>query len=314
MGRYVAKRLLHSALLFWIVTVVVFAIVRQAPGGPAILSNPNLTRDQMANLREGMGLDKPLYVNYLDWIQNVLRGDLGVSFNEGLPVSALIADRLPNTLLLGLAAFMLALIFGIALGVLSAIRRDSWVDYLASAVGVLNLSVPVFWLGIVLILVFAVQLRWLPVGGMHSSDSSGTLDLLLHIVMPAIVASGFTVANVMRYTRSSLLEVIDQLYITAARAMGIRERRVILLHAMKNAMLPVVTVIGFSLPQLFGGAAITETVFSWPGIGALGITAARTGDFPVILGITLVVSAVVILANLLTDLSYSLLDPRVKLQ
>jgi len=314
MVRYVVKRLAQSAFLFWIVTVVTFVIIRQAPGGPAILSNPNLTKDQMANLREGMGLDDPLHLQYWSWIRRVLGGDLGISFNEGLPVAELIADRLPNTLLLGSASLLLALAFGITLGVLGAVRRNGWVDGLASTIGVLNLSVPAFWLGIVLILVFAVQLRWLPVGGMQSSGGSGTLDLLRHMILPAVVASGFTMANVMRYTRSSLLEVIDQLYITAARAMGLRERRVILLHAMKNAMLPVVTVIGLSLPHLFGGAAITETVFSWPGIGSLGITAARTGDFPLIMGITLVVSAVVILANLLTDLSYSLLDPRVRLR
>lgn len=312
MAGYLIRRSVQSVILFWIVTVLTFVIIRQAPGGPAILANPDLSKEQMEELAGTLGLADPLYIQYGRWVGGLLRGDFGTSFNEGVPVLSLIAERLPNTLMLSSAALVIAVTLGMGLGILSAVKRNSWFDGFASTLGVLNLSVPAFWLGIVLILLFAVELRWLPVGGMPRSRDWSLIELTRHLVLPSFVAGGFLMANVMRYTRSSLLEVSDQLYVTAARAMGIRERRVILVYALKNAMLPVITVIGLGLPQLFAGAAITETVFAWPGIGSLGITAARTGDYPLIMGITLIVSLIVILANLLTDLSYTLLDPRVK--
>lgn len=312
MAGYLIKRSVQSVILFWMVTVLTFVIIRQAPGGPAILANPDLSKAQMEALTTTLGLADPLYLQYGRWIGGLLSGDFGTSFNEGVPVLSLIAERLPNTLILSSAALVIAIALGMGLGILSAVKRNSWFDGFASTIGVLNLSVPAFWLGIVLILLFAVELRWLPVGGMPRARNWSVFELLRHLILPSVVAGGFLMANVMRYTRSSLLEVSDQLYVTAARAMGIRERRVILVYALKNAMLPVITVIGLGLPQLFAGAAITETVFAWPGIGSLGITAARTGDYPLIMGITLVVSLIVIVANLLTDLSYTLLDPRVK--
>jgi peptide/nickel transport system permease protein len=312
--RYIAARLIQSAVLFWVVTVITFVVIRQAPGGPAILADPSLTKDQMATLGSTLGLTDPIHLQYIRWVGHVASGDLGISFNEGVPVSELIAERLPNTLLLGAVALCVALVIGLGLGIISAVKRNSWVDTLASTFGVFNLSVPAFWLAIVLILVFAVELQWLPVGGMPRPGHWSLIELARCLVMPAWVAAGFMMANIMRYTRSSFLEVHDQLYVTAARAMGVRERTILLRLALKNAMLPVVTVIGLGIPQLFGGAAITETVFAWPGIGSLGIAAARTGDFPLIMGITLIVSAVVIIANLLTDLSYLILDPRVRLR
>jgi peptide/nickel transport system permease protein len=313
MRTYLARRILQSAVLFVLITVITFTVVRLAPGGPAVLANPSLTKDQISKLRGGMGLDDPIPVQYLRWMRRVLQGELGTSFNESVPVTDLIRERLPNTLLLGAVAFVIAVTCGLAFGILSAIKRNTWVDRLFSVLGVLNLSIPVFWLAIVLILVFAVQLRWFPIGGLPDDPDASWLRVARHLVLPAIVAAGFMMANVMRYTRSSMLEVSSQLYVTAARAMGVPEYKVILKLMLKNAMLPVVTVIGLGIPQLFGGAAITETVFSWPGIGSLGIAAARTGDFPVVMGITLVVSAIVVGANLLTDLSYAWLNPRVRL-
>jgi peptide/nickel transport system permease protein len=313
MRRYVLRRLVQSAVLFLLITVITFVLIRQAPGGPAILANPNLSKSQVMELRGGLGLQDPLFVQYGKWFARVLKGDLGTSFNEGVPVTDLIAERLPHTLLLSSVAFVIAVAAGMAFGILSAVHKGTWVDRIFSVIGVLNLSIPVFWLGIVLILLFAVQLRWLPVGGLPDQGEGGVFAYARHLVMPAAVAGGFMMANIMRYTRSSYLNVSEQLYVTAARAMGVPERKVVLRLALKNAMLPVITVIGLSIPQLFGGAAITETVFAWPGIGSLGIAAARTGDFPVVMGITLVVSAIVVVANLLTDLSYALLDPRVRL-
>ena len=312
MRNYLVRRLLQSVVLFVLITVITFAVIRIAPGGPAILANPNLSKSQITALRAGLGLEDPLPVQYARWMRHVLQGELGTSFNESVPVTALIRERLPNTLLLGAAAFTVAVSCGLAFGILSAVKHNTWLDRLFSVVGVLNLSVPVFWLAIVLILVLAVQLRWLPIGGVPDDPNASWLNHAHHLVLPTLVASGFLMANVMRYTRASMLEVSSQLYVTAARAMGNPEWRVVLKYMLKNAMLPVVTVIGLGIPQLFGGAAITETVFSWPGIGSLGIAAARTGDFPVVMGITLVVSAIVVLANLLTDLSYAWLNPRVQ--
>jgi peptide/nickel transport system permease protein len=313
MRSYLARRVLQSAVLFVLITMITFTVIRLAPGGPAILANPNLTKAQMTTLRAGLGLEDPIPVQYARWMKQVLQGEFGNSFNEAVPVKDLIRERLPRTLLLGAVAFVIAVSLGLAFGIASAMRRNSWVDRLLGVVGVLNLSVPVFWLAIVLILVFAVQLRWLPIGGIPDDPQAPWYRYARHLVLPALVASGFMMANVMRYTRASMLEVSSQLYVTAARAMGNPERRVVLKYMLKNAMLPVVTVIGLGIPQLFGGAAITETVFSWPGIGSLGIAAARTGDFPVVMGITLVVSAIVVVASLLTDLSYAWLNPRVRL-
>jgi peptide/nickel transport system permease protein len=313
MRRYVLGRLLQSAILFLLITVITFVLIRQAPGGPAILANPNLSKSQIVELRVGLGLEDPIFIQYGRWITRVLHGDLGTSFNEGAPVTELIAERLPNTWLLSSVAFVIAVVSGMTFGILSAIHKGTWVDRVFSVIGVLNLSIPVFWLAIVLILLFAVQLRWLPVGGLPDQGEGGVLAYARHLAMPALVAGGFMMANVMRHTRSSYLNVSKQLYITSARAMGLPENMVVLRLALKNAMLPIITVIGVSIPQLFGGAAITETVFSWPGIGSLGIAAARNGDFPVVMGITLVVSVIVVVANLLTDLSYAVLDPRVRL-
>jgi peptide/nickel transport system permease protein len=313
MRSYLVRRLVQSGVLFVLITLITFTIIRIAPGGPAILANPNLSKAQMTTLRAGLGLDDPIPVQYVRWMGHVVRGEFGTSFNEGVPVTDLIRERLPRTLLLGAVAFVVAVVLGLGLGIASAVKRNSWIDRLAGVIGVLNLSIPVFWLAIVLILLFAVELKWLPIGGLPDDPNASWLRYAKHLVLPGIVASGFLMANVMRYTRSSMLEVSSQLYVTAARAMGNPERRVVGKYMLKNAMLPVVTVIGLGIPQLFGGAAITETVFSWPGIGSLGIAAARTGDFPVIMAITLVVSAIVVVANLLTDLSYAWLNPRLRL-
>jgi peptide/nickel transport system permease protein len=313
MHSYIIRRVLHSAVLFLLITVVTFTIIRLAPGGPAVLANPNLTKAQVTELRSGLGLEDPIPLQYARWMGQVVQGELGTSFNEGVPVTDLILERLPNTLILSGLAFLIAVSLGMAFGILSAVYKGTWVDRFFSVIGVINLSVPVFWLAIVLILVFSVQLRWLPIGGLPEDPDAPWTAMLKHLVLPSFVAAGFLMANVLRYMRSSLLEVSSQLYVTAARAMGHPEKKVVLKYTLKNAMIPVVTIIGLGIPQLFGGAAITETVFSWPGIGSLGIAAARTGDFPVVMGITLVVSAIVVFANLLTDLSYAWLNPRVKL-
>jgi peptide/nickel transport system permease protein len=300
-------------VLLWVVSVVTFIIVRQAPGGPAILADPTLTRAQIRQMEENLGLNRPLHEQYVDWLSRVVRGDLGRSLNHSKPVSSLIAQRLPNTLLLGVTALLLSLLIGVPLGVISAVKRNSWVDYLGTFITLLTLSVPAFWLGIVFIIVFAVELQWLPSGGMRTIGEESLWDLAKHLILPAIVASGFTMANLARYTRASVLEVLAQDYVRTARGKGLSETRVLVRHVLRNALIPIVTVLGLSLPQMVAGAAITETVFAWPGMGWLGVEAAANSDYPLILGITLVVAATVIFANLLTDITYVFVDPRIRL-
>lgn len=314
MTRYVLVRVAQSVVLLWLVTVATFVLIHQAPGGPAVLADPTMSRDTAEELAQTLGVQEPIHQQYMKWAQQVADGELGRSFNHARPVTQLIAERLPNTLLLGGAALILALVVGIPLGVLSAVKKNSWLDYGATIITLFNLSIPAFWFGIMLIIVFAVFLGWFPSGGMRTVGEGGPADLLQHLILPAVVASGFMMARVARYVRSSMLDVLGEDYIRTAQAMGLRQWRVMVFYALRNALLPVVTVIGLTLPQLFAGAAITETVFAWPGLGRLGVEAAANADYPLIMGITLVVAVMVIVANLLTDLSYGWIDPRVRVR
>jgi peptide/nickel transport system permease protein len=313
--RYAVARLGQSLVVIFLVSVVTFAIIQRAPGGPAILTDPMITRDQALEMARTLGLDRPLHEQYLAWIGNVLRGRLGISFSTNQPVSALIGQRLPATLLLSGTGLLLAVALALPLGIVSAVRRNTWLDHAITAASMLGLSVPVFWLGIMLVVVFAVQFRWLPAGGMLTIGGGGGLgDRLSHLVLPAFVVSIFGLAQLTRYVRSSVVGVLREDYIRTAWAKGLPARQVWYRHALRNALLPMVTVLGLMLPQMAAGAAITETVFAWPGMGRLAIEAAFQRDYPLIMGITLLVSALVIAANLLTDLTYAWLDPRVRLQ
>jgi peptide/nickel transport system permease protein len=315
MQRYVIVRLGQSLLLLFVVSVVTFVLIQRAPGGPAILTDPMIGRDQAREMARTLGLDQSLPRQYLTWVANVLQGRLGISFSTNQPVTALIAQRLPATLLLSGAGLLLAVALAVPLGVLAAVRRNSWLDHVITAVSMFGLSVPVFWLGIMLILLFAVQLRWLPAGGMLTvGGPAGVGDRLAHLVLPAGVVSLFALAQLTRYVRSSVLGVLREDYVRTAWAKGLPAWRVWSRHALGNALLPMVTVVGLMLPQVAAGAAITETVFAWPGMGRLAIEAAFQRDYPLIMGITLLVSLLVVTANLLTDLAYGWLDPRVRLR
>jgi peptide/nickel transport system permease protein len=313
MTRYVLSRLAQSFVLLWVVTVVTFLLVQQAPGGPAVLADPSMSREAAEAYSRSLGLGQPVHEQYIEWMSALLSGNLGVSFNHSVPVTQLLLERLPNTLILGLAAFVVALIVGLPLGILSAVKKNTWLDSVGTVITLFNLSIPAFFFGIILIVIFSVTLGWLPSGNMHSVGEDGLYDLASHLILPAIVASGFMMARIARYVRSSMLEVLNEDYVRTARAKGLREWRVLTFHALRNALLPLVTVIGLTLPQLLAGAAITETVFAWPGLGQLGVEAAANADIPLIMGITLIVACMVVLANLLTDISYGLIDPRVRL-
>lgn len=308
-GKYVVGRLLQAVVLLAVVSVITFALIMAAPGGPAILYDPSITADEAERIRALLGLDQPAHIQYLRWLGNVIRGDLGTSYTLGLPVAEVIAHRLPATLLLSGASILFAVALGIPLGMLSAVRRNSWIDNAVTAISFMGMSIPVFWYGLMLMILFSVRWRLLPAGGLETDTVASTLK---HLVLPAVVLGTVHMAEITRYTRASMLSVLHQDYIRTARAKGVKETWVLAKHALKNAILPVVTVIGLLLPKVATGSAITEQVFAWPGMGQLAVRAAYQRDYPVIMGVTLVVSVVVILCNLVVDLLYVYLDPRVR--
>jgi peptide/nickel transport system permease protein len=309
---YVFRRLVQGALTLFVVSVVVFAIVHQAPGGPALLNQPDLDPAVASQMRERLGLDDPVIVQYGRWLGHAVRGDLGRSYQHGLPTAALVAERIPKTLLLSGTALVIAVALAIPLGTLSAVYRYSWLDYASTITAFAGVSIPVFWLAILLIILFSVQLGWLPSAGMVTVGAPfSTADVVAHMVMPSLVLATFPLAQLTRYVRSSMVDVLAQDYVRAARAKGLAETVVLGRHALRNALIPIVTVLGVMTPRLLGGAVITETIFAWPGLGRLAVDAALTRDYPVIMGVTLFVSALVIVSNLVTDLLYGVIDPRV---
>ena len=314
MVAYAIRRLIQAVVLLFIVSIVTFVLIHAAPGGPAILANPDLSREQIAQASEQMGFNDPLPVQYGRWLGNVLQGDFGVSYNTIEPVVNLLAARLPNTLLLAGLALLLGLVIAIPLGVVCALRRNSWLDRTVAGLTFFGVSMPVFWLGIMLIILFSVQLRVLPSGGMMSLGEPFSLwDRIRHLILPVSVLALGNLAELTRYTRSGLVTVMSEDYVRTARAKGLTQRGVVVGHALRNALIPVVTIIGVMLPRAVSGAAITEAVFSWPGMGQLAVNAATTRDYPVVLGTTLVVAAVVIFSSFITDLAYGYLDPRIRL-
>ena len=310
---YVLKRLGFAALMLVGVSMILFAIMRVAPGGPeAVLVGGEFSTEAAARIRQRLGLDRPLALQYATWAAAAVRGDLGRSFKTGDPVATVIADRLGPTLQLTGGALLFAVAVAVPLGVLAAVRRGTAWDTLGSAVSLFGVSFPSFWLGIMLILLFSEALPWLPPSGLAEYGREGdVLSRVRHAVLPTLTLGLIQMAAVMRFTRSSLLEALRQDYVRTARAKGLADGRVVWRHALRNALIPVVTVIGLSLPTLVGGAVLTETVFAWPGIGRLAVGAVSERDYPVIMGVNLVVAVVVVTANLLTDLAYTVIDPRI---
>jgi peptide/nickel transport system permease protein len=313
MGRYLLSRLMQSVALLSVISLVTYTLVLLAPGGPSILLDPLMTRDQREQMKHLMGLDQPVYLQYSRWIKSVFQGDLGRSFSLGRPVRDIIVKQLPNTALLSGTALILTILIAIPLGIYSAVHRNSLADQLVTLAVFFGLSVPVFWLGILLIVLFSLSLRWLPAGGMVTIGAPFSLgDLLQHMAMPVIVLASSNLAVLTRFTRSSMISVLQEDYVRTARAKGLVERLVLYRHAFKNAMIPSLTVLGLLLPRLVGGSAITETVFVWPGMGLLAVQAAYERDYPMIMGIALIVSLVVVISNLGVDLLYAYFDPRVR--
>jgi len=311
--RYFAHRIVQTGALLLIISVVVFTLVTQAPGGPSILLDRNMGPDDIARMRAILGLDRPLHVQYIRWLGQVVRGNLGISYQAGLPVLEIIGQMLPNTLLLSAAALALSLVVAIPAGVLSAARPYTALDHTVTFLCFFGISIPTFWFGLMLIVVFSIALGWLPPGGMRTiGGARSALDITRHLILPAVVLGAANMALFARYTRSSTMAVLRADYVRTARSKGLGERSVLYRHALRNALITIVTVVGLQLPRLVGGAAITETVFAWPGMGSLAVRAAFERDYPMIMGITLVISLVVAASSLLVDLIYGYIDPRIR--
>ena len=313
MLREILRRLMATIPVMGVVAIAVFALLHLTPGDPAvIIAGDYATADDIARIRGKLGLDQPLATQITIWLGRVVRGDLGTSIFSGLPVTTLIHQRAEATISLTLLAMLISVGVGVPLGVLAAWRRGSWIDRVVMIIAVSGFSMPVFWLGFILVWVFAIEAHWLPVQGFRPIGD-GVWPFLRHLVLPAVTLSVIYLALVARMTRASMLGVLDAEYIRTAFAKGLAPRRVLIRHALKNASLPIVTIIGIGFALLIGGAVVTESVFALPGLGRLTVDAIVRRDYPVIQGVILVVSGVYVLINLVVDVLYVVLDPRIRL-
>lgn len=318
--KFIARRLLASVIVVLGVTGVTLILMDRTRGAyvPGIDLNPALRPEDIARLRANLGLDEPFYQWYFTWLWNVLHGDFGRSMIDGSPVVGHILERLPNTLELTLTAIVLGILLSVPLGVIGALRRGSKSDHSLTVFSVAGFAIPQFWLGLMLILVFSVTFQhlgwpWLPSGGVTSPFGGGDLgDRLLHLLMPATVLSLFYLSLWSRFTRSSMLEVLSQDYIRTARAKGMSERRVVYLHGLRNALIPLVTLVGLELPGLVSGGLVVEVVFSWPGLGRLAFERALQYDYTTVMGVVFFTTLLVVAGNLLADILYAILDPRIR--
>jgi peptide/nickel transport system permease protein len=314
MVQYLVRRLLQMIPLLLGISIIMFALIQTAPGGPeaVFFENGRFVNPQLVeSYRQRLGLDQPIPIQYFKWLGAALTGDFGYSFSDVRPVRDMIAERLPATLELMLTAFVFAALIAIPLGIFSAVRQYSLLDYVGTGFSFLGIAMPVFWFGLILQLLFSVKLGWLPTSGRETVGAATVVDQIKHLIMPGLVLSLLYIAGWSRYMRSSMLGVIRKEYILTARARGLRERSIIWVHAVKNALIPVVSVMALDLAGLFSGAVITETVFAWPGIGRLFIQSTFSRDYPLMMGILMMGSFMVVVFNLLADLVYGWLDPRI---
>lgn len=312
--KYIIKRLLIAIPTFLGITFLAYMILSMAPGSPldALLADPRITPAELARRKESLGLNRPAVVQYFTWLWAFLHGDLGYSFSTHRAVSDMIGERLPITMLLAGSALVLALIISVPLGILAATKPGSARDYVASGFSFASVATPGFFLALLLIYIFNVKLKVLPSGGLFDSEGTKTNAMLFrHLILPCVVLALGHVGSWVRYMRSSLVEVMQEDYIKTARAKGLRKLQVYMRHGLKNSLIPVVTVVGMSIPSLVGGAVITEQVFNWPGIGSLMVKAISQRDYPVIMGVTVIIAVAVLITNLITDLIYGVLDPRI---
>ena len=313
--KYTLKRLLIAIPTFLGITILAYFILNLAPGSPldAMLVDPRITAAELERKRIALGLDKPVIVQYFNWLKMLLQGDLGFSYSTQRPVADMILERLPATATLAGASMVFSLLIAIPLGIFVATKPNSKRDYISGGISMLMMATPNFFVGLVFIYFFAIVFQILPSGGMYSSAGGAKTfaDLAKHMIMPCMVLSFQQIGNWVRHMRSGMLEVMQEDYIRTARSKGLKQKMVIIKHGLKNALIPVITIIGMSIPSLVGGAVVTEQVFGWPGVGSLMVTAIEARDYPVIMGVTVMIAVAVLLANILTDLAYGLVDPRI---
>lgn len=340
MGRYIVRRLLVSVPLLIAISIILYFIMRAMPGGPEAVygQNPHMRAADIARLKELMGLNDPVYIAYLKWLKQFVTGNLGNSIFTGRPVTEMLWERIPNTFLLMGASTVLSLVIGVGIGVYSALKQYSWFDYGVTTFAFFGYSMPTFWFGILVMMFFAANEftfnlagttytlgHWLPAAGMFSAGFEGGLgdlfthptlggflDLGVHMVLPTTVLCIVSIASWSRFSRSSMLEIIRMDYIRMARAKGLSEAVVIGKHALRNSLIPVVTIVALAIPGLFAGAVITEQIFAWPGVGRLFIDALSKSDYPVMMAIMFISAVLVVLSNLLADVLYATLDPRIR--
>ncbi|MGO4666735.1 ABC transporter permease [Bosea sp. 2YAB26] len=313
MSTFLVRRLLQALVLLLIVSMIGFAILHLAPGGPLsqFAAGGDMTQADLDRIAEQLGLNRPLPLQYAEWLWRMLRGDWGLSYRDHQPVLQIIASHIGPTMELMLSSTLLAMLLGAWVGMLGAIRRYSLFDSLATIGAMIALSIPTFWFGLVIIYVFSVGLGWLPAGNRYTIGDGSVLNRIHHLIGPCIVLALVSTAVWSRYMRSSMLEVVNQDYIRTARAKGVPERQVLLRHALRNALLPMITITGLHVPTLLSGALVTETVFTWPGMGRLFLDSISYRDYPTVMGILMFTAVLVLLGSLIADLLYGLADPRI---
>lgn len=313
MARYILKRTLQAIPMLIFISILSFLLIKMAPGDPVrSYVTPNMSAEDVERVRVNLGLDKPVPMQYVAWLKNVLKGDFGYSLINYRPVSHQIRERIPATLLLMGTSLITAIIFGITFGLIAAYNKNKWIDNIISIISYIGISIPSFWFAMILIVIFSQKLRLLPSVGMHTIGINSTLDVIKHTIMPATVLSFQNFAVITRYIRSKAITEMKEDYVRTAIGKGISSRKVFGIHILKNTLLPIITIIGMSLPNLIAGAFITETIFGWPGMGRLGINAIFSFDYPLIMAITMISALMLILGNLIADILYGVVDPRIK--
>ena len=317
MSRYIIKKLLVLIVTFFGITLLVYVMSTLMPGGPldVLASNPELSDADLERYKISMGLDQPVIIQYVKWLGEMLKGNLGYSYRTYTPVLDLVSERLGPSFILAGAALVLSVIIAIPIGIYTSLRPHGLADSIASGFSFVGSAFPNYFIGLVLIYIFGVKLKALPMGGMYTSSTDQSLSsLLIHLIMPTVSLSMMFIASWMRQTRSEMMDVLRMDFIRTAKSKGLKRRTVVFRHALRNALIPIVTVVSMSIPVLISGAIVTEQVFSWPGVGSLMIESINNRDYPAIMGVTVFVALIVLIVNLITELLYGVLDPRIRTQ
>jgi peptide/nickel transport system permease protein len=315
MGRYIQRRLVINIPVLILVTILSFLLLQATPGDPLSAYVPPdapLSEAQREALRDRFGLNDPLPVRYFSWLREASQGNLGISTRTGQDVLGIITSRLGPTLLLMTSAMVIGVTVGMSLGIVTAIRRNTPLDMFLSSSALFGISIPVYLAGLVGLYIFSVRLGWFPTGGYTTPGSTDILNRLHHLILPSLVIAIQYIASTMRYTRSSMIEALSQDYVRTAQAKGLRFQPVVLRHALRNALIPIATIIGTYIPNLLAGAVFIETIFTWPGMGRLFVESVNARDYPVVMGLTLILAIIILTANLITDVTYALIDPRIR--